>query len=75
MEDQAADLVNRINSDPNVDYENDWKLITIFIGGNDLCQYCNDPINRSPEQYVANIERAIAVLQQVNYKSGRHSAL
>ena len=28
-----------------VDFENDWKLVTLFIGGNDLCQYCNDRVS------------------------------
>ena len=21
-----------------------WKLVTLFIGGNDLCRYCNNPV-------------------------------
>ena len=29
-----------------VDFQNDWKLVTLFIGGNDLCQYCNDRVSR-----------------------------
>jgi hypothetical protein len=24
--------------------QNDWKLIMIFIGGNDLCGYCGNPV-------------------------------
>ncbi|KAK1793664.1 hypothetical protein P4O66_012023, partial [Electrophorus voltai] len=24
----------------NVDLEHDWMLVTLVIGGNDLCQYC-----------------------------------
>lgn len=27
-----------------VDFENDWKLVTIFVGGNDLCHYCMDQV-------------------------------
>ncbi|KAF7281738.1 hypothetical protein GWI33_004299 [Rhynchophorus ferrugineus] len=30
-------LVNRIKSNPNVDVDNHWKMITIFIGHNDFC--------------------------------------
>lgn len=29
-----------------VDFQNDWKLVTLFIGGNDLCQYCNNRVSR-----------------------------
>ena len=25
-------------------FNNEWKLVTFFIGGNDLCSYCNDPV-------------------------------
>lgn len=28
-----------------VDFEKDWKLVTLFIGGNDLCQYCHDRVS------------------------------
>lgn len=36
---QADQLIQRFKDD-RIDYNNDWKLITLFVGGNDLCQYC-----------------------------------
>ncbi|KAK6633727.1 hypothetical protein RUM44_004334 [Polyplax serrata] len=33
----AKELVRRIKSDKRVDFKNDWKLITLFIGSNDFC--------------------------------------
>lgn len=27
-----------------MDFNNDWKLVTIFIGMNDLCNYCIDQV-------------------------------
>ena len=27
-----------------VNWDDDWKLITILIGANDLCQYCDDEV-------------------------------
>ncbi|KAG2467802.1 PLB1 Phospholipase, partial [Polypterus senegalus] len=27
-----------------VNFQEDWKLVTLFIGGNDLCQYCLDRV-------------------------------
>lgn len=33
-----------------VNFENDWKLVTIFIGGNDLCNYCFDQVS-VPQNY------------------------
>ncbi|XP_072030674.1 phospholipase B1, membrane-associated-like [Amphiura filiformis] len=65
MESQAEELVYRISNDQAVDYENDWKFVTIFIGGNDLCQWCGNKENLDPVQYVANIEKAIIILEQM----------
>ena len=27
-----------------VDVDNDWKLVTLWIGGNDLCAYCKGKV-------------------------------
>lgn len=32
-----------------LDFHEDWKLVTLFIGGNDLCQYCHDKVSRCEE--------------------------
>ncbi|XP_012159994.1 phospholipase B1, membrane-associated [Ceratitis capitata] len=34
---QARVLIDRMRQDPNVDMENHWKLLTIFVGNNDIC--------------------------------------
>ena len=31
-------------NDDGVNVDEDWKLITIWIGGNDLCEYCNEKV-------------------------------
>lgn len=48
---QANLLVERMKTEPGVDFENDWKLITLFIGGNDLCDYCDDKV-RGHERHI-----------------------
>ena len=40
MPGQAEDLVAKIQAHPDIDVENDWKLVSLFIGGNDLCGAC-----------------------------------
>mmetsp|Transcript_14939 Transcript_14939/g.16608 ORF Transcript_14939/g.16608 Transcript_14939/m.16608 type:complete len:386 (+) Transcript_14939:19-1176(+) len=37
---QAETLIEKMKSDPKVDYENDWKFISLFIGDNNLCPAC-----------------------------------
>ena len=38
--DQAEEMIGLMNKLDEIDIENDWKVITMFIGGNDLCGYC-----------------------------------
>ncbi|KAG7267277.1 hypothetical protein CRUP_015006 [Coryphaenoides rupestris] len=40
--DQARRLIAKMKNTTAVDFTNDWKLVTLFIGANDLCQYCNN---------------------------------
>jgi hypothetical protein len=45
MAGQANMLVDRmINSLGATEFNTAWKLVTFFIGGNDLCDVCNDPV-------------------------------
>ncbi|CAJ0586834.1 unnamed protein product, partial [Mesorhabditis spiculigera] len=65
---QAQLLVSKMNNHPDVNVKNDWKLINIFIGANDLCAYCDDPnhsVNsaHSPEMFRDNIKKAVQILK------------
>ncbi|XP_068089545.1 phospholipase B1, membrane-associated-like [Hyperolius riggenbachi] len=67
MLEQAENLVKalrRMETNKKINYEEDWKLLTIFIGGNDLCGICKDPIYHSPQQFVYRIKQALDYLQQ-----------
>lgn len=61
MPEQARNLVRSMKNEPTVDFENDWKFITVFIGGNDLCSGCLYE-ESSPEQYIRFLEKAIQIL-------------
>ena len=54
---QADDLINRMRSRSDIDMDNDWKVITMFIGGNDLCSHCQDRV--SPQHYQTLIHYAL----------------
>lgn len=43
---QARNIVDRMVADPDVDIANDWKMVTMFIGGNDMCAYCTDRVSQ-----------------------------
>lgn len=60
---QAQLLVQRIKADTKGDFNNDWKLINFFVGGNDLCKYCKDKAKYQPANYIANIQATLDYLQ------------
>lgn len=66
MPEQARAIITKMQEDESVDFENDWKVVTIFIGGNDLCAWCdsngNERAHRTPEAFTAYIEEAIQIL-------------
>lgn len=45
MVSQARMLIAKLKADPRVNYTHDWKMVTLFIGGNDLCESCIDPVS------------------------------
>jgi len=51
---QVERLIKLIKADKKIDFHNDWKLITLFIGGNDLCRYCLQigGHDHEPENYI-----------------------
>jgi len=56
-------LETRMRALPGIDFNNDWKLVSIFIGGNDLCDYCTDTTKNSPANFQSNLEVALDSLK------------
>ncbi|XP_054910123.1 phospholipase B1, membrane-associated-like isoform X2 [Poeciliopsis prolifica] len=61
---QVRTLVAKMKNDVNINFESDWKLITIFIGGNDLCSYCQNSLLYSVENYVGFLKESLDYLQK-----------
>ncbi|XP_013799269.2 phospholipase B1, membrane-associated [Apteryx mantelli] len=61
---QVRRLVDRMKNDTRINFQTDWKLVTLFIGGNDLCKFCSDPVHYSPENYTHNIQIALDMLHR-----------
>ncbi|XGW07773.1 hypothetical protein V3C99_010711 [Haemonchus contortus] len=60
---QAKELVNRIKSHPDVDFDNEWKFINVFIGSNDLCKVCTNKTEFGAEQFSENLLTTIRYLR------------
>ncbi|VFV37253.1 phospholipase membrane-associated isoform 1 [Lynx pardinus] len=64
MPTQARDLVERMKNNPEIDLENDWKLITLFIGSNDVCHYCENQEAHSAGEYIRHIQQALDIFYE-----------
>ncbi|XP_072170084.1 phospholipase B1, membrane-associated-like [Diadema setosum] len=62
MPHQARWLVDKMKAKAEIDFENDWKVVTLFIGGNDLCDWCDNPYYYSADNYVNYIHEALMTL-------------
>ncbi|XP_061668317.1 phospholipase B1, membrane-associated-like [Syngnathoides biaculeatus] len=61
---QVRALVARMKNDSRINFGSDWKLITVFIGGNDLCDYCDNSLFYSVERYVQNVRESLDYLHK-----------
>uniref|UniRef100_A0A0N5ADC6 Phospholipase B1, membrane-associated n=1 Tax=Syphacia muris TaxID=451379 RepID=A0A0N5ADC6_9BILA len=69
MPDQAKHLVHLMESHPDkINMQEDWKLIHIFIGANDACDYCGPESSNdgpsSPVNYKLYLEEAVRYLYE-----------
>ncbi|CAF1574626.1 unnamed protein product [Adineta ricciae] len=63
MPGQADLLISRMRKAlGDTRFNTEWKLVTFFIGGNDLCAYCNDNAYYSAANYRNNIKIALEKL-------------
>jgi len=61
---QAEELVAMMRNDASVNMKVDWKIITIWIGGNDLCDICGEPDEHSPQVYQAFVRDTLRILKE-----------
>lgn len=58
------EMISRMKAHPAVDFKADWKVVSIFIGANDLCQYCFNFHKYSAEQYVEHVREALDIMHR-----------
>ncbi|GMR35673.1 hypothetical protein PMAYCL1PPCAC_05868, partial [Pristionchus mayeri] len=63
MEAQANELIKRLKEHREADHLTQWKLVHIFIGGDDICAWCNHQEKESADAYRDGIRAAVQVLQ------------
>ncbi|KAM4521769.1 phospholipase B1, membrane-associated-like [Odontesthes bonariensis] len=61
---QVRALVARMRNDSRINFESDWKLITLFIGGNDACDYCDNSLQSSVSNYTRYVKESLDYLHE-----------
>jgi len=61
---QARKLVERMQQERQIDMQNDWKVLTLLIGGNDLCRWCSDPEKHSPANYIKDVKKGLDIIYE-----------
>ncbi|XP_012550146.1 phospholipase B1, membrane-associated-like [Bombyx mandarina] len=62
---QAKIIVARMRASPDIDIAQDWKMITMFIGANDICSAaCINPVSWSPAAHARKLANALDYLQE-----------
>ncbi|KAJ3612866.1 hypothetical protein NHX12_019123 [Muraenolepis orangiensis] len=64
MAKQVRTLVDKMKNDTRIDFQNDWKVITMFIGGNDICDFCTNTVFFSPKNVVGRVQEALDILHK-----------
>ncbi|XP_067875649.1 phospholipase B1, membrane-associated isoform X2 [Heterodontus francisci] len=59
---QVRTLLKLLKNDSRINFQEDWKMITLFIGGNDLCEFCEDPNNYTPDNFTNSIQEVLDIL-------------
>jgi hypothetical protein len=61
----AKALVKRLRNDPRVNFKKDWKLVTLTIGGNDICSFVCLMKNPEalPKQHRISLTKALRYLR------------
>ncbi|KAJ3305499.1 hypothetical protein HDV03_001365 [Kappamyces sp. JEL0829] len=69
---QISWLTSQIKSNKAINFSTDYKLLTLFIGANDVCQSCSTAVN--PDTYETQVRSIIESLRS-RYSALAHSSL
>lgn len=70
---EVSRLIRMLNSEKYKAYKDEWKLITVFIGANNVCVLCEPPVTTLPGLADADIfeENVRQVLERIRTDVGK----
>ncbi|KAI3367388.1 hypothetical protein L3Q82_026248 [Scortum barcoo] len=64
VSDQIKHMIDTFRSYPGLNYEEDWKVVTMLIGMNDICDYCKDKTLFSPNSFIHYMTEALDMMMK-----------
>jgi len=64
MYSQAQWLVNAMKTDKRINLNEDWKMLTIWIGSNNLCDVCDNDARNNADDFHTNLVQALDYLRE-----------
>lgn len=63
MYEQAQWLLETLKAHKEVNLSKDWKILTLWIGSNNLCQVCNDELANNAKDFENNIYKTLEYIR------------
>ncbi|XP_068195220.1 phospholipase B1, membrane-associated isoform X2 [Antennarius striatus] len=62
VSDQVRHMIATLRSYPGLNFHEDWKVVTLLIGMNDICDYCKDKTLFSPDRFIHHMTDALDLM-------------
>ncbi|XP_035465498.1 phospholipase B1, membrane-associated isoform X2 [Scophthalmus maximus] len=62
VSDQIRHMIDTFKSYPGLNFRDDWKVVTMLIGMNDICDYCKDKTLFSPDNFIHYMTDALDMM-------------
>ncbi|XP_051248837.1 phospholipase B1, membrane-associated-like isoform X2 [Dicentrarchus labrax] len=62
VSDQIRTMIDTFKSYPGLNFQEDWKVVTMLIGMNDICDYCKDKTLFSPDNFIHHMTEALDLM-------------
>ncbi|XP_030247652.1 phospholipase B1, membrane-associated [Sparus aurata] len=62
VSDQIRTMIDTFKSYPGLNFQEDWKVVTMLIGMNDICDYCKNKELFSPDSFIHYMTAALDMM-------------
>ncbi|XP_070834764.1 phospholipase B1, membrane-associated [Chaetodon trifascialis] len=62
VSDQIRHMIDTFKSYPGLNFQEDWKVVTMLIGMNDVCDYCKNKVMFSPDNFIDHMTQALDLM-------------